>query len=334
MIDVSTYTDFFVDSCLERYVLQGGATVKFCVGDDKDLEALEQSIIASAQQLKMMVVPIDSSRIKVQMIDQLFFAVAGVVDWSRLARAMVNRVCAAAGYPVPGDNEHASLAELAEYYHCEPRELQRDINREFQNVIYRDYSMVHEFRIAMLRLCQYEFRTGQVTDAEAEAINQWLVGELRQISLLRTARIFRKINRSNARQMLFSLVRWITQIGNSGLLLVLDLRQFFKSREFEVGDLPIMYTRAAIIDAYELLRQLIDNTDEFKNLATAVCVPAEFVTDRTRGVDAYQALKLRIYDEVRDQTRDNPYASLIRLGPGNDGSALGADKGEMGTYAG
>ena len=33
-----------------------------------------------------------------------------------------------------------------------------------------------------------------------------------------------------------------------------------------------------------------------------------------RGVDAYQALKLRIYDEVRDRNRDNPYSSLVRLG--------------------
>ena len=32
-----------------------------------------------------------------------------------------------------------------------------------------------------------------------------------------------------------------------------------------------------------------------------------------RGLDAYQALKLRIFDEVRDRHRDNPFSSLIRL---------------------
>ena len=40
----------------------------------------------------------------------------------------------------------------------------------------------------------------------------------------------------------------------------------------------------------------------------------EFTSDPARGVDAYQALKLRIYDEVRDRNRDNPYSSLVRLG--------------------
>ena len=40
----------------------------------------------------------------------------------------------------------------------------------------------------------------------------------------------------------------------------------------------------------------------------------ELLNDTNRGVDAYQALKLRISDEVRDRQRDNPYSSLIRLG--------------------
>jgi hypothetical protein len=45
-----------------------------------------------------------------------------------------------------------------------------------------------------------------------------------------------------------------------------------------------------------------------------VTAAPEFVTDPYRGIDAYQALKLRIIDEVRDRRRDNPYSSLIRLG--------------------
>ena len=44
-----------------------------------------------------------------------------------------------------------------------------------------------------------------------------------------------------------------------------------------------------------------------------VASPA-FLSDAARGLDAYQALKLRIFDEVRDVHRDNPLSSLIRLG--------------------
>jgi len=67
------------------------------------------------------------------------------------------------------------------------------------------------------------------------------------------------------------------------------------------------------MDVYESLRQLVDNTDEFSNIAILVLTPPEFLTDVSRGVAAYQALKLRIFDEVRDRYRDNPYAALVRL---------------------
>jgi hypothetical protein len=62
-----------------------------------------------------------------------------------------------------------------------------------------------------------------------------------------------------------------------------------------------------------VLRQLIDNTDELSHCLVAVVASPAFVTDANRGLDAYQALKLRIFDEVRDRNRDNPLASLLRL---------------------
>ncbi len=62
------------------------------------------------------------------------------------------------------------------------------------------------------------------------------------------------------------------------------------------------------------MRQLVDNTDELSHCCVVAVAAPEFLSDSNRGVDAYQALKLRIYDEVRDRHRDNPYSSLVRLG--------------------
>jgi hypothetical protein len=45
-----------------------------------------------------------------------------------------------------------------------------------------------------------------------------------------------------------------------------------------------------------------------------VIAAPELLTDESRGLDAYQALKLRIFDEIRDRRRDNPYSSLVRIG--------------------
>ncbi|WP_276940456.1 BREX system ATP-binding domain-containing protein [Ferrimicrobium acidiphilum] len=318
MIDTDRYCDFLQTHYFRSYIPEGGAAVKFCIGEPTSLGRIEASLGEMARQAGMVSVTIDAAKTKVQMIDQLFSAIARTLDWDQLARTTVNRVCHSLGYGVPAENQRISLAELAQHYGYDARELLRDVNRGFQSDIFKDYAMVQEFRIAMIRLCQFEFKTGQVTDAEADAIRAWLQGELSQISLLRNTRIFRRITRANARSMLFSLVQWLIKNGYSGLLLTLDLQQFFLPRFRDATDLSLRYTKAAIVDAYESLRQLIDNTDEFGHMATIVCLPPEFVSDRTRGLDLYQALKLRIYDEIRDETRDNPFGALIRLGEAHE----------------
>ncbi|MHB8342616.1 MAG: BREX system ATP-binding domain-containing protein, partial [Mycobacteriales bacterium] len=190
----------------------------------------------------------------------------------------------------------------------------RDIDRELQQRVHRDYAMVSEFRTAMLRLCQAQLRAGQVSEAEHAAIHAWLRGDLRQISALKSTLIFRRIGRHNARPMLFSLAHWLATGGRAGLVLVFDLRRLgFARRPSPEERHGHYYTKAALLDAYEVLRQLVDNTDEMANCFVAVVASPAFVTDAARGLDAYQALKLRIFDEVRDRNRDNPFSSLLRL---------------------
>jgi len=68
-----------------------------------------------------------------------------------------------------------------------------------------------------------------------------------------------------------------------------------------------------VLDAYEVLRQFIDGTDEMEGLLIIVLASKDFLHDDKRGLSRYDALKLRVWDEVRDRQRQNPLASLVRL---------------------
>jgi hypothetical protein len=68
-----------------------------------------------------------------------------------------------------------------------------------------------------------------------------------------------------------------------------------------------------VLDAYEVLRQFIDATDELRGVLLIGVVPPELMTDESRGLPAYTALQLRVADEVRDRRRANPFAALVRL---------------------
>ena len=320
MITAPSYIEFLDTEYLADYVADGGAAVKFVVpATDEDAQVVSAVLLAASSERGYLSVRVDAVTTRIHLMDQVFFDIARQVDWRSLARRAVRDAVTAAGYPPAGGldpfDDPLAIEQLAIHHSVDVNELTRDVNRELQQRIMRDYAMTLEFRVAMLRLCQAELATGQVTEAERDAVTSWLTGELRQMSMLKSAMIFRRIGRHNARGLLFSLAHWLGVAGRTGLLVELDIRRLgFARRPLPEERNGLYYTKAALLDAYELLRQLVDNTDELGRCAVVVVAAPEFLTDEARGVAAYQALKLRIHHEVRDRTLDNPFASLVRLG--------------------
>lgn len=315
MIPVEGYVSFLDTEYLRGYVDGGGAAVKFVVpGDDESARSFLEGFAGTARSAGYVAVAVDAAETRVHLLEQVFFAVARQVDWDELALTATRTAVEAAGYPAPPGGA-VTLDRLAAHHRVDARELKRDVDRQLQHQVQHDYAMVQEFRTAMLRLCQAQLHSGQVVDAEHSAVLDWLRGDLRQISVLKSALIFRRIGRHNARHLMFSLAHWLAVNGRAGLALTLDIRRLGVSRRPSPDERHgYYYTRATLLDAYEVLRQLVDNTDEMGHLIVMVVASPAFLSDAGRGLDAYQALKLRIFDEVRDVHRDNPLSSLIRLG--------------------
>lgn len=314
MILAEDYLGFLERDYLHGYLEEGGSALKFVVPPDDAAAGYFMERFASvAEGAGFAVAKVDAAETRVHILEQVFFAVARQLDWDGLASRATRKALAGAGYPAP--DEGVALDSIASHYGADPRELKRDVDRQLQEQVSRDYAMVQEFRTAMLRLCQAQLRSGQVVDAEHTAVVDWLRGELRQISVLKSALIFRKIGRHNARHMLFSLAHWLAVNDRSGLALLLDIRRLgFPRRPSPEERHGHYYTRPALFDAYEMLREMVDNADEMANCIVVVVASPAFLTDAARGLDVYQALKLRIFDEVRDANRDNPYSALVRLG--------------------
>lgn len=318
MSSAGDYVRFLDTEYLAEYVAHGGAAVKFVVPyDDEEAQRFSSLLLEASTGRGYVSARVDAVTTRIHLMDQVLFDIARHIDWRSLARIAVRDAVTAAGFPPPdGIDAPDALAvdRLAAHHSMDVHELTRDVNRELQQRIMRDHTMAQEFRVAMLRLCQAELVTGQVTEAEREAVVAWLCGELRQMSVLRSAMIFRRIGRHNARSLLFSLAHWLGITGHTGLVIELDIRRLgFARRPLPEERNGLYYTKAALLDAYELLRQLVDNTDELSRCVVVVVAAPEFLTDDARGVSAYQALRLRVHSEVHDRSRENPFASLIRL---------------------
>jgi hypothetical protein len=297
----------------QRFVGQGGSSVKFVVTpSDNDRAQVQAQLLALAQKEHYACVSVDAKDTKIHMMDKFFHQVARRIQWDALASQFVRRLLQENGYQIPECPEDFSMAGVARMNERAEPLLRRDLNSWLEQAIYRDTHMCQEFRMAMIRLCLGQMDSGAGSPFMTEPVKAWLCGELRQISALKEALIFQKIVRTNARYMFASLSRWLRLVGNTGLVVSLDLSRCLESKKPTSPD-GLYYGVSATLDAYEMLRQFIDGTDELESLLLVVSVPPEFLTDTRRGLNRYEALKLRIWDEVRDRKYQNPLGALIRL---------------------
>ncbi len=321
-LDASTYLDFVDKEYLVPYVGHGGAAVKLlAVGDESAAKELAVGLASIGDGFQHAAV--DAATTRVHMIDQVFAAVGRQLDWVALAGLVVRAAFDQCGFPPPPGTGQPDpdlrIAVVASYHEVDGAELYRSVRRAVEQTVLKDAGLSHEFRVAMLRLCQERLGRGDVTVTERETVIGWLRGERVPAGELRKLSLYTKVARHNARSLLLSSTRWLRLAGHAGLVLRMDLTRLAVTRRPPAGLRDgYYYSKAATLDAYELLRQLIDGTDEVEGLFVAALLPPELVNDEGRGLPAYTALRMRVVDEVRDRRRVNPYSTLVRIGVAPD----------------
>ena len=74
----------------------------------------------------------------------------------------------------------------------------------------------------------------------------------------------------------------------------------------------IRYTKLRRDDAYENIRQLIDDIDSMRSVFFLLCCRRELLDNENYGLKSYQALWMRIQNEIVS-TRFNQFADMIDL---------------------
>lgn len=298
---------------LQDFIREGGAAVKCVVPVDGSAPLeIKSGLQRQAQETGFFFVAIDATTIKIHLIEQIFYQVAKQVDWDNTVLSFL-RYLLQSHYKLPESRSEFDLKQIALLNGYEERDMRHAINNRLRDALFRDYAMSQEFRIAMITLSRHQLDPDEITDNLGRSIKEWLRGELRLISALKQALIFQKIGRHNARNMLLSLVHWLKLSGKNGLVLLFDISRYTTDKPKE-PDGTFYYSTSAVLDCYEVLRQFIDGTDESEYCFLTIVAQARFLDEGDRrSVHAYDALKLRIWDEVHDRVYINPLAPLVRI---------------------
>jgi BREX system ATP-binding protein BrxC/D len=308
---------------LREFVAGGGSAVKFVEAEAGLLDEIATRLDGLAQRNGMASCRIDSSATRLHMIQDIFFAISRTLDWPAHAQVFVEALAAKQGYLWPRPGAGVTLAEAAAYNGIDELLFRRELNRWLTDDVMRDHTMSQDFRLAMTRLCLTRLEPNDGEFGAADPVLKWLRGELARVGPLRPISITAKITRHNGRAMLRSLCRWLRLCGRKGICLTLDIRQVLRARAPPAEG--VRYSAAAVIDAFEVLRQLIDDAEAFQGLLVVVLADEALTgLDPKRSLNAYDALKMRVWDDVRAAGRDNPLAPLVRLQSGRPSPAEAA----------
>jgi hypothetical protein len=294
---------------LADFIPEGGGCVKFLAGLPEQNAEVSAALDTLAENKGFIRVDLDAARTKLHRIDHVFFEIARQIDWASLAVIYVAQGLKESGWTLAKSTEGFDFAAMAEQNGIEETTIRQALKKTL-NALYTDYSMTQDFRLALIQICR-----AQVAGLEHSAIPAiyWLRGELSRISELKSAKIFRKIGRDNARLMLQSLAHWLRRNEQPGLILALDISRALDNAKRADRQDGFYYSAAALTELYETLRQLIDGSSETPGVFVTVFAPPTLLSDEKRGVDRYQALKMRIFDDVRNRGVQNPLAPMVRL---------------------
>jgi len=294
---------------LNGFIVEGGAAVKFVVTDAAGRTRLAAAFAERAAGHGLILAELRGAEVKLHMVQDVFFAISRRIDWEADAQRFVEAMFERRQYRWPAPGEPIAMKEIADANQIDATILSREFNKWLSSDLMSDASMAQDFRIAMMQLCLNRFAPAGYEGDSVAPILQWLRGELRGLGALKSAAIYSRITRHNARAMLRSLCRWLRLAGHCGLLLTIDIHQLT-----ETAPDGMRYAPGAVMDAYEVLRQLVDDADLFAGLFLVVIADAAFIgDDAKRSVGAYTALKMRIWDDVRARARDNPLAPMVIL---------------------
>lgn len=309
-----TWLRIFRDEYLADFVAAGGSCVRFVTMSRTLHEDFQNELSRLARADNYQMISLAAVDTKLHLVDKLFYGIAAGVDWPRQAIRFLGTQLRALGYRVNASWAKIDFNELAAQKKLSSAAFSKELQDLLRRTIIDDLDLSIEFRFAAMHLCLARiYRDGRPLSDLQDGIIGWLTGNVPSVVSLRKASIFQRIGRHNGRHLLHSFAAWNRKCDSNGIILSLEIARYLEAVKVADRAEGLYYSAANTSDLYEVLRECIDDIDRASGIVILVIAPPAFLEDPRRGIDMYQALKMRVWDDVRVRGHENPVAPLVRL---------------------
>jgi hypothetical protein len=304
--------DFWKDKYLANYLALGGSKIKFLTGRTGSGKTHFLEILSmEAEDMGYISVSLSAREIWIHDFKDIYIAALRQVNLLERLQRCSHEVIRQLGYEPNTMPDDISFADyLSSQGKLDPL-TKREIREQLEKLFLANPLIDNNFALACALLTGGILGHPTLEEASRKLLLQWLEGsrEAKLSSLRRLGLSPSKITKYNARHMLRSLVEVCCLAGYKGLVISIDNMEVLVG----VDNAETMrYTRLKREDAYESIRELIDEIDTLKHTMFVFSFDRLLIDDDTKGLKSYQALWMRIQNEI-EGTRFNRFADIVDL---------------------
>lgn len=311
-VGIQFLTDFWKERYLDEFILSGGSKIKFLTGGKGSGKThclhLFQSV---AKDARYITVNLSARNLWLHDFREFYLQIFDQVDIMHLLGCCSERIVEAMGFSSDDIEEGSTFLDHLAIQGLADGLTRREIRNQLKQMFLDNRRMDNNFSLACSLLCGSLLGHPVLEEANKELVLAWMHGDkkIRMTSLRPLGMAPSKITKYSARTMLRSLSELVHLAGFSGLVVLVDDLDVLVDGS---GMNPFHYTKMKREDTYESIRQLIDDIDTFGHFMVVYAFGRELLDNENAGLKSYQALWMRIQNEVVSQ-RINKFSDIIDL---------------------
>lgn len=311
-VGVDTLISFLKKQYLEEYIPEGGSKIKFVTGRPGSGKThFARLLEAEASNAGYLTVSFSAKKVWLHDFREIYLEILQQCRIERVLKGCADRIVESLGQDpdmIPeGKTYLDTLSERGEADALSKGEIRSALRTFFTRNPLLDNSFAASCSLLTGDLLGHPV----LESANRELLLSYLYGDkTAKLSQLRALGLSpSRITKFNARHLLRSLAEVVRLAGYKGILVTIDDMETLLNRSS--GEI-IRYTKLRRDDAYENIRQLIDDIDSMRSVWFLFCCGRELLENENYGLKSYQALWMRIQNEIVS-TRFNQFADMIDL---------------------
>ena len=311
-VGLDSLTDFWGKQYLDFFIPAGGSKIKMITGHPGSGKThFARWIQTESEKKGFLTVSLSAGEVWLHDFREVYLNIIRRIDLDRLLAGCADSVVREMGYDPEDIPAGKQFADLLSERHENDVMTKKTLRDTLRRMFTRNPMLDNTFAQACSLLTGGILGYPVIENSCRQTLLAWLNGDKTlKVAQMRAAGLTPvQVTKYNARHLLRSLCETVHMSGAQGLIVTIDNLETLLNRGNAEG---MRYTKLRRDDTYESIRQLIDDIDSMRYVMFMFCFDRELMDNENAGVKSYQALWLRIQNEVIS-TRFNAFADIVDL---------------------